>query len=256
MHSISVKKNLMQRQVHLSARDLLNQMQFKSGDFADIALVSGQGHRVDRCLEHLVNPVKNFSAMGYTFWTGTYNGVKITVGNAGLYAPDTALVTELLCEGGIQCLIRIGSCGALTSDIRIGDIVIADSALRGDGVTGYYVDKDFVPQATQSVTDTLFRIFSQDTTAHRGIVWTTDALLRETPAVVNPAIKKGAIAVDMVTSPFFTVASVYTRKSASILAVSDNLITGEIGFGSPQFVDAENKMVAKTLEAAKELRTR
>ncbi len=254
MRKLKTQNNLMKRPLHLSARDLLNQMQVKTQDLANIALVSGQIHRVQMCLEKLVNPVQNFSAMGYTFWTGTYNGEKITVGNAGLYAPDTALVAELLCEAGINCLIRIGSCGALKSDIQIGDIVIADSCLRGDGVTQYYVDKDFVPMATKEISNYLEGIFSKDTKVHRGIVWTTDALLRETKEIVNPNIKKGAIAVDMVTSPFFTVSSVYKRKSASILAVSDNLITGEIGFVSNKLIDTELKMIQKTLEAIKELK--
>lgn len=242
---------MMKRSVHISPRDLLRDMQFKPGDFAKLALVSGQRQRAKMCLERLQNPVKNFSAMGYTLWTGKYQGSRITVGNAGLYAPDTALVTELLCAGGINLLIRLGSCGALRDDIRIGDIVIADRALRGDGVTSYYVDQKFVPQATKEISDELFRIFSSSMSTHRGTVWTTDALLRETKEVINPVIEKGAIAVDMVTSSFLTVASFYKRKAAAILIVSDNLITGEMGFSNIKLFDGEQKMIDVALGAVK-----
>jgi len=61
-------------------------------------------------------------------------------------------------------------------------------------------------------------------------------LFKETKEIVNPYIEKGAIAVDMVTSPFVTVANIYKRKVAAILAVSDNLITGTLGFADIDFL--------------------
>jgi purine-nucleoside phosphorylase len=35
----------------------------------------------------------------------------------------------------------------------------------------------------------------------------------------------------------------YKKKTAAILTVSDNLITGEIGFLDPRFSDAQKKMI-------------
>lgn len=244
---------MMQRAAHISAKGLLQQMQVKTQDFAKTVLVSGQLQRAKKCLEYLDKPVKNFSVFGYTFWTGAYKGYKVTVGNGGLYSPDTALVTELLCAAGIEFLIRLGSCGALKDNMQIGDIVIADFALRGDGVTNYYVSDDFIPQATKETTDKFYQKFSLNMTVHRGSVWTTDALLRETPQIINPVIKKGAIAVDMVTSPFFTIASIYKKKCAASLVVSDNLITGEMGFASAKLLAAESKMITDALELVKGL---
>lgn len=236
---------MMQRPIHVSPQDMLKSMQFKDGDFANIAIVSGQPQRIQLALEKLENPVKNFSAFGYTFWTGEYKSNRITVGNAGLYAPDSAMITELLCVGGIDYLIRLGSCGALKENIKIGDYVVADKALRGDGVTKYYVEDSFVPQADKELTDKLSKLFDN---IYKGMVWTTDALLRETKEFVNDAIDKGAIAVDMVTSAFLTIANVYKKKAAAILVVSDNLITGELGFSNIKFIDAEKALVDKTFE--------
>ena len=135
----------MQREVHMCAKELLETLQFRPGDFGEVAIISGQPQRAKMCMEKLENPVKNFSFLGYTFWTGTYKGKKVTVGNGGFYAPDSAFATELVCEGGVETLIRVGSCGAMSKDIQIGDFVIADKILRGDGATQYYVKDDFVP---------------------------------------------------------------------------------------------------------------
>ena len=244
---------MMERPIHISPQDLLQAIQFKPGDFAGVALISGQPQRAKASLKYLENPVKNFSTMGYTFWTGEYRSQRVTVGNAGLYAPDTALVTELLCAGGIDTLVRIGSCGALREEMHIGDIVIVEYTLRGDGVSRYYAAEDFIPYATKEISGELFRIFSSNMDTYQGAVWTTDALLKETSEVINPVIEKGAIAVDMISNAFFTVASVYKKKAAAVLVVSDNLITGEIGFNNPKLFDAEHKMIKLALEAIKTL---
>lgn len=244
---------MMKRPVHISAQDLLRQANANKKDFAPLVLVSGQAHRVKLCVEYLDDAKKVFSFMGYAFFSGTYKGAPITVGNAGLYSPDTALMTELLCALGVDCLIRLGSCGALQEDIAIGDIVVADSALRGEGVTRYYVEDDYNAMATEEITECVMKSFSSKENIYRGKVWTTDAFLKETPEVINPVIKQGAIAVDMVTSAFFTVASCYKRKCASLLVASDNLITGEMGFGKDEFLIGQKRMIETALEVAKNI---
>jgi len=239
---------MMQRDVHLKPKDLLNSLQFKEGDFGKIALVSGQPQRAQSCLKFLEKPVKNFTFLGYTFWTGFYKGKKITVGNGGFYAPDSAFVTELICNAGVDILIRLGSCGALKEDIGIGDFVVARNVLRGDGATRYYVDDEFVPSVDKDLTEKLKDEFSKESTVHSGGIWTTDALFRETKEIVNSYIDKGAIAVDMVTSPFVTVSNLYKKKVAAILVVSDNLITGELGFTDFKLFEAQEKMVKTVFE--------
>jgi len=194
-------------------------------------------------LKKIENPGKNFTFLGYTFWTGKYKGRRITVGNGGFYAPDSAFVTELLCVGGVEIFVRLGSCGALDKNINIGDYILADKIIRGDGATRYYVDDSFEPKPDKELSQIVEETFFQKGKVHRGGVWTTDAIFRETKDIVNSYIAKGAIAVDMVTSPFVTLANLYKKKSAAILTVSDNLITGELGFADYRFFEAELKMI-------------
>jgi len=233
---------MMQRDVHMDPKELLYSLQFKDGDFGQIALVSGQQHRAQMCLKHLENSVKNFTFLGYTFWTGMYKGKKITVGNGGFYAPDSALVSELLCAGGIDTFIRLGSCGALREDINIGDYILTTEVVRGDGTTPYYVDSDFVPKTSSDINEAIEKVFKQTGKVYKGKVWTTDAIFRETKDIVNSYIEKGAIAVDMVTSPFVTIANLNKKRIGSIMAVSDNLITGQLGFADFRFFESEMKM--------------
>lgn len=238
----------MQRDVHLHAKGLLGFLQFRPGDFGEIGIISGQEQRAQRCLQYLENPVKNFTFLGYSFWTGTHKGKRVTIGNGGFFAPDSAFVTELLCEGGIKTLIRIGSCGALKHQMQIGDFVIVDKVIRGDGATRYYVDDEFSPMVDRDLTSQLERVFKNIGSVHQGPIWTTDALFRETKEIVNSYIAKGAICVDMVSSPFITVANLYKVRAAVVVAVSDNLITGELGFADFRFFEAEEKMTKAAFE--------
>ena len=88
---------------------------------------------------------------------------------------------------------------------------------------------------------------------YTGKVWTTDAILRETREIVEAKRKEGAIAVDMVSSCLLTISQLYNVKAASILAVSDNVITGEMGFMNPLYYMAETKLIEIALQTIKKL---
>jgi uridine phosphorylase len=242
------------KEVHLTGKDLTNMVGLRPQDVGKYAVVPGPKDRLEVLIKKLENPLKNFSFMEYTMYTGTYNGINITAMNGGRFSTDTSITAEVMCNVQIQNIIRIGTCGALDENIRVGDLVIVDKALRGDGVTPYYVDKNFQTIADKKITDALFAAARDlGANAHRGTVWTTDALLRETREIVEAKRKEGAIAVDMVSSALLTIAQIYKIKASSILAVSDNVITGEMGFMNPLYYMAETRLIDIALETVKRL---
>ena len=143
------------------------------------------------------NLYANFSFMEYSMYTGNFAGTKVTAINGGRFSADTAITTEILCNAQVQNMIRIGSCGALRDDIKIGDLIIAETAFCGDGVTPYYVGKDFKTAADADLTKNLAEAAkASGLNVHSGKVWATDAILRETKEHVSNAVKEGCIAVD------------------------------------------------------------
>ncbi|MBU1124713.1 MAG: hypothetical protein KKC84_01680 [Candidatus Omnitrophica bacterium] len=244
----------MQKEVHLTGKDLTVMVQLRPQDVGKYAIVPGPKDRLETLLKKLENPVRNFSFMEYTMYTGTFQGIKVTAINGGRFSTDTSITTEVMCNAQIQNIIRIGTCGAMDENIKVGDLVVVEKVIRGDGVTPYYVDKDFQTQADKKITDTLFEVAKgMGIAIHRGTVWTTDALLRETRELVEAKRKEGAIAVDMVSSTLLTIAQTYKIKAGSILAVSDNVITGEMGFMNPLYYMAESKLIEIALETVKRL---
>jgi len=244
----------MQKEIHLTGKDLTQMVQLRPQEVGKYAIVPGPKDRLEVLIKKLENPVRNFSFMEYTMYTGTYQGIKISAINGGRFSTDTSITAEVMCNANIQNIIRIGTCGALSEDIKVGDLVVVDKVIRGDGVTPYYVDNNFQTVADKKISDTLYEVAKgMGVNIHRGITWTTDALLRETREIVEAKRKEGAIAVDMVSSTLLTIAQIYNVKAGSILAVSDNVITGEMGFMNPLYYMAESKLIEIALETVKKL---
>ncbi len=244
----------MRKDIHLTGRDLAEMVQLRPQDVGKYAIVPGPKDRLEVLIKKLENPVRNFSFMEYTMYTGTYQGIKITAINGGRFSTDTSITTEVMCNANIGNIIRIGTCGALSDDIKVGDLVVVDKVIRGDGVTPYYVDNNFETLPDKKISDTLYDVAKgMGINIHRGITWTTDALLRETKEIVEAKRQENAIAVDMVSSALLTIAQIHNVRAGAILAVSDNVITGEMGFMNPLYYMAETRLIEISLETVKKL---
>lgn len=240
----------MRAESHFTPEKMLSMLGVKAGSMGPVALIPGPRERSQKLLGVLDNPAKNFAFMDYEMHTGTHKGRRVTVGNGGRYAPDTAMTTEILCAGGVESLVRLGSCGALQKEIKIGDLIIATGAVRGEGTTSYYVAKNFSTVSHPDIVRALEQAAkSLKVRYHLGWVYTTDALFQETPELIQELEEQGISGIDMVTSAFLTIAQVRQKKAGAILAVSDECLIGKMGFRDPVFSEAEEKMVEVALKA-------
>lgn len=240
----------MRKEAHFTPEKMLSLLGLKAGSLGSFALIPGPRERSQMILGMLENPKKNFSFLDYEMHTGTHNGKNVTVGNGGRYAPDTAITTEILCAAGVESLIRIGSCGSLQEEIKIGDLVIATGARRGEGTTNYYVPKNFSTVAHPEIIRALTEAAeSLNVGYHLGPIFTTDALFQESPELMEELRLERISAIDMVTSAFLTIAQVRHKRAGAILAVSDECVSGKMGFRDPLFLAAEEKMVEVALKA-------
>jgi len=244
----------MVKDVHLTGKDLTEMVQLRPQDVGKYAIVPGPKDRLEVLLKKLDNPVKNFTFMEYSMYTGTLDGIRVTAINGGRFSTDTSITTEVMCNAKIENIIRVGTAGSLDESIKIGDLFVVDEVIRGDGVTPYYVDKDFKTVSDKKISDLLYEVAKgMGLNVHRGKAWTTDALLRETREIVENKRKEGAKAVDMVSSALLTICQSYNIKAGSILAVSDNVVTGEMGFMNPLYYMAESNLIKIALETVKKL---
>ena len=242
----------MRSEPHFTAEKMLSRLGVKPGALGKIALVPGPRDRAAKLRRALGNPRKALAFQDYEMHTGTLGPHRVTVGNGGRYSADTAITTELLCAGGVETLVRVGSCGSLQETVKLGDIVIATGAVRGDGASPRYVSEDFDTLSHPRVAEALARAAdSLGVPVHHGRVFTTDALFRETPELLSDLEQQQITAIDMVTATFLTVAQVKNARAGAILAVSDECLTGKLGFRDPLFRQAEERIMEIALKAVK-----
>jgi uridine phosphorylase len=239
----------MLKEAHFTPERMLSMLGLKKDSLGPYALVPGPKDRSELILKTLDAPKKNFTFLDYEMHTGSLDGKRVTVGNGGRYAPDTAITTEILCGAGAQSLIRVGSCGSLQEHIKIGDLVIVTGALRGDGTSRYYVAENFSTVADSAIIAALSKAADcLQVHYHLGWIFTTDALFQETPQLIDQLHQQTISSIDMVTSSFLTVAQVRGKKAGAVLAVSDECLHGKFGFRDAAFFNAEQK----TIEVARQ----
>jgi uridine phosphorylase len=233
---------------HFTAQRMLSMLGLRRDSLGPYALIPGPRERSQRLLDKLQKPIKNFTFLDYEMYTGNLDGKRVTVGNGGRYAPDTAITTEILCASGAESMIRIGSCGSLQEQVKIGDLLIVTGALRGEGTSRYYVPESFSTTAHPDIVGALEQAaVSLNVRYHLGWIFTTDALFQETPELIQQLSGQNISSIDMVTSTFLTIAQVKQKKAGAILAVSDECLGAKFGFRDAAFLDAE----AKSIEVAR-----
>ena len=244
----------MVKEPHFTPQRMLTMLGLKADSLGPHALIAGPKERSELLLKLLDSPQKSFTFLDYEMHTGMLDGKRVSVGNGGRYAPDTAITTEILCGAGAEALIRVGSCGSLQDSVKIGDLVIVTGALRGDGTSRYYVAENFSTVAHGDIVRALKQAAEDlQVRYHLGWIFTTDALFQETPELIQQLNEQQVSSIDMVTSAFLTIAQVRGKKAGAVLAVSDECLYGKFGFRDPAFFAAEQKTIEVARRALKYL---
>jgi len=160
----------------------------------------------------------------------TPEGRALSIQSSGMGGPSAAIVLHELAELGVRRVIRVGTCGALDSELRLGDLVAVREALAEDGTSralgaGKIAEPD--DELTRRVAGRL-----PDTTSPLRIV-TTDVFY-DGDAAGGPSgqrteawIRRGAAAIEMEAATLFTLGRRLGIATACLLAVSDTFDQGE-----------------------------
>ncbi len=157
-------------------------------------------------------------------------------------APYAVILQETAIAQGAREIVLFGWCGAVSSDVHVGDIVIPSSALIDDGTSRNYINEEtdeVFPSAAvqQGLKDALIK---RKIIFHEGRIWSTDAVFRETHEKIQFYNKRGAIAVEMEAAAVFSVGGFRGVEVGCILVASDELFSGKWvrGFSNPAFIQS------------------
>ena len=103
-------------------------------DFAESVLMPGDPRRATYIAENFFEDARLVTQeRGMLGYTGTYKGREVSVQATGMGCPSAAIVTEELIELGAKNLLRVGTCGGYSRELRLGDLVVATAATPNDG---------------------------------------------------------------------------------------------------------------------------
>ncbi len=203
----------------------------EKGAFAEAVLLPGDPLRAKYIAETffedavLVNEVRNM--LGYT---GTYNGARVSVMGTGMGIPSASIyATELVNEYDVKRLIRVGSCGAISTDVKIRDIVIGIGACTDSVVNrARYGGWDFAATADfELARAAVDAAEAAGKNVRVGNLHSADLFYNPVAHVWDTLEKMNVLAVEMEAAGLYGVAAEHGARALTIATVSDHIRSGE-----------------------------
>ena len=140
-------------------------------------------------------------------------------------APYAVMVLETLIAWGAKTIIFLGWCGSISQKIKIGDIIVATSAIIDEGTSRHYKEEGHHISfpSERMVAQLKGGLDRMGVNYHCGSVWTTDAIYRETRDKIEKYQRQEVVGVEMEISALFTVAGFRKVDIGAMVVVSDEL---------------------------------
>ena len=190
-----------------------------TAEIATRALLPGDPGRAMALAQDLLeNPLMSNHHRGLWGYTGVckQDGEPLTIQSTGMGGPSAAIVLTELIGFGVRRAVRVGTCGALADELRLGDLVIAPDALTGDGTSralNGHADRAQAHAALYAALHT-----ELEPHAHAGTVASTDLFYSDHD---EDWTARGAIAVEMEAATLFALGAERSVEIACGLVVSD-----------------------------------
>ncbi|WGI36816.1 purine-nucleoside phosphorylase [Mesomycoplasma lagogenitalium] len=203
----------------------------KPGQIAKTVLMPGDPLRAKFIAEKFLTNVELVNTVRNVFmYTGLYKGKPITVAASGMGVPSIGIYSyELFKFYDVDRIVRIGSAGAYTADLKLYDVVLVNEAYTDSHAYAEMVlgQKTHVLRPSAKLNAQLLENALKlgiDVTVGR--IHTQDVFYSSRPLEKTIEISK-AIAVEMESFALFANAKKLGKEAACLLTISDNLITHE-----------------------------
>lgn len=225
----------------------------KKGEIAKTVLQPGDPLRAKYIADHFLEEVKLVSqTRGIFYFTGKYKGKEISVGASGMGIPSIGIYSyELFTEYDVDTIIRIGTCGAYTTDLKVFDLLNVEFSASESTYANYAwgIEGDLIAhqgKAFEMINETAGKL---DLLIKPTNIHTSDIFYRKESAIPAIASKYNCSAVEMEAFALFANAQYLGKNAATILTVSDIIPTHE-NISADQRETALKPMIELALETA------
>lgn len=201
----------------------------KKEDIAKTVIMPGDPRRAkyiaEKYLENakLVNEVRGILA-----YTGTYKQKPVTVMASGMGMPSMGIYCyELFKFYEVDNIIRIGSCGALKEEVKVGDVILATSSYTDSNFAyGYNREEKNLVLSSEKLNENIIKTADKlDINLLTGTINTSDLFYNELSG--EDVFVEDCLAVEMEAFALFFLAGKLKKEATSVLTVTDHLISNE-----------------------------
>ena len=202
------------------------------GAFAESILIPGDPLRARYIAEtFLDDAVVVTSVRNMLGFTGSYRGIPVSTMGTGMGVPSAAIyATELIRSYGVRRLVRVGTCGGISPEVKMREAILAigaatDSATNRTRYNGW----DYAATANfdllRAASDAAAQLGIK---THVGNLHTADLFYNTYQNALEIWQRMGILAVEMETAGLYAIAAEEGAQALSIVTVSDHLVTGEV----------------------------
>ena len=203
----------------------------KKGDIAKTVLMPGDPLRAKYLAETYLEDVVQFNAVRNMFgYTGTYKGKKISIMGSGMGMPSIGIYSyELFTEYDVDTIIRIGTCGAYTTDLKLFDLLNVENSASESTYAQFAwgIEGELIPHQGNAFEVINETASSLSINAKATNIHTSDIFYRKDSGIPAVAEKYNCLAVEMEAFALFANAKYLGKNAATILTVSDVIPTHE-----------------------------
>lgn len=239
-------------------------IQVGRGDVGRYVIMPGDPKRCALIARYFENARLIADNREYVTYTGTLDGVEVSVTSTGIGGPSAAIAMEELVMAGADTFIRIGTSGGMAIDVKSGDVVIANGAIRMEGTSREYAPIEFPAVSDYNVMNALVEGARKlGLTYHVGVVQCKDSFYGqhspETKPVSYELMNKweawkqlGCKASEMESAAMFIVASYLKVRAGAVFLVLANQERAKLGLENPVVHDTD-AAIRVAVEAVREL---
>lgn len=229
---------------------------------AKYAILPGDPDRVPKIAAFFDNPQKIGQKREYNSYIGELNGEKVLCVSTGIGGPSAAICIEELYQLGVTNFIRVGTSGGMQMNVKAGDVIVVNGAIRMEGTS-----KEYLPIEFPAVPDLYITCALRDAAKrlgydyHVGVVQCKDSFYGQHAPQRMPVsyelenkwqawIRGGCLASEMESAALFTVCSTLGAKAGAVMLCVWNQERAKAGLDRDEEHDTE-KAIKTAIEAIK-----
>jgi purine-nucleoside phosphorylase len=129
---------------------------------------------------------------------------------------------------GVKRMLRIGTCGGLQPDLKLGDLIVAISAVPADATATHIVGEPHAPTADWDLVHGAVHAAKELGKPVRvGPIVSSDVFYNSDEEQYQRWSDRGILAVEMEAAVLFTLGALRKVKAGCLLTVSDVVVEGE-----------------------------